>query len=474
MPDSSLFDTFRARLGGPDRIESLRAGLIGEGRMIPGPDGPRPLIYADYVASGRALRQVEETVLEDILPFYANSHTEGSYCGAFITRLRREGRALIARHCGADAGYATIFAGAGATAGLNRLVHLLGVPQDVAAGRVPLVLVGPYEHHSNILPWRESGAEVVEVSEDPVAGGPCLTHLENLLRDAGGRPVIGTFSAASNISGILTDTVAVTRLLKRYGALSVWDYAGGAPYLAMSLDAGTDHQKDAIVFSPHKFIGGPGASGVLVVRKAVVRVDTPVWPGGGTVTYVSRWGHDYSASLESREEAGTPNVLGDIRAALAVLVKEAMGQDWLDSRHAAIRARAVEGFSALPGFHFAGAGRAAAALPFFSFWLTRPGGGAYPHALITRALSDHFGVQTRSGCACAGPYGHLIFGIGEDESADIRRRILAGDDTARPGFTRFNLSALMSDAKIEAILTAVSEIAKAPERFVSAEARVPA
>lgn len=462
MPETPFFDQFRSQLDGADRTERLRQGLIGDGRMIDGPHGPRPLIYADYVASGRALRQVETAVLDEILPYYANSHTEGSYCGAFVTRLRREARAVIARHCGADERFATIFAGSGATAGLNRLVALLGLPQDVAAGRQPLVLIGPYEHHSNILPWRESGAELREIPEDPATGEPCLTTLDKELSAAAGRPVIGAFSAASNVSGILTDTVAVTRLLKRHGALAVWDYAGGAPYIAMSMDAGTDHEKDAIVFSPHKFVGGPGASGVLILRKAAARRDTPVWPGGGTVTYVSQWGHDYSTSLETREEAGTPNVLGDIRAALAVVVKEAMGQDWLEARHAALRARAVATFEALPGFHYAGKGTPAPALPFFSFWLE----GRDRHQQITRALSDHFGIQTRSGCACAGPYGHRLFGIGHEESDQIRQRIQAGDDAARPGFTRFNLSALMTDDKTAFILEAIARIARDPAQYL--------
>jgi len=463
MPETPFFDRFRNQLDGPDCHQRLQQGLIGDGQVFDGPFGPRPLIYADYVASGRALRQVEMTVMDEVLPFYANSHTEGSHCGAFVTRLRREARAVIARHCGADQRFATIFAGAGATAGLNRLVALLGLPQDVAAGRRPLVLIGPYEHHSNILPWRESGAELREIPEDPATGGPCLSTLAAELRAAEGRPVIGAFSAASNVSGILTDTVAVTRLLKRHGALAVWDYAGGAPYIAMSMDAGTDHEKDAIVFSPHKFIGGPGASGVLILRKDAARRDTPVWPGGGTVTYVSEWGHDYSASLETREEAGTPNVLGDIRAALAVVVKEAMGQDWLDARHAALRTRAVAAFDALPGFHYAGKGTPAPALPFFSFWLE----GRDRHAQITRALSDHFGIQTRSGCACAGPYGHRLFAIGHEESDQIRRRIQAGDDTARPGFTRFNLSALMTEEKADLVLDAIAQIARDPARFLA-------
>lgn len=464
MTDTPFFDEFAASLAGEGHVERLRAGLIGEGLTIDGPLGPHPMIYADYIASGRALRQIEDLILDRVLPFYANSHTDGSYCGAFVTGLRHQARAVIARACRAGDRFATIFTGPGATAGLNRLVALLGVPEAVAAGKRPLVLVGPYEHHSNLLPWRDSGAEVVELDE-AAHGGPDLGELDAALRSAGDRLVIGAFSAASNISGILTDTAAVTRLLKRHGALAVWDYAGGAPYLDIDMATGTDHEKDAVVLSPHKFVGGPGASGVLIVRRDAVRRASPVWPGGGTVAFVSPWGHDYVASLEEREEAGTPNVLGDIRAALVFVVKAAMGQDWLDRRHAELRRKALAVLDAIPGLHYAGKGLDAPALPFFSLWLEGETGKTMPYTLMTRVLSDCFGIQTRGGCACAGPYGHRLFGIGRERSEVIRAEILAGDMTDRPGFTRFNLSALMTDAKVDAILDAVAEIARHPARY---------
>lgn len=466
MTDTPFFDDFAESLAGEDRIERLRAGLIGDGLTIDGPLGPHPMIYADYIASGRALRQVEERILERVLPFYANSHTDGSYCGAFVTGLRYQARTVIAQACGADDRFATIFTGPGATAGLNRLVSLLGVPDAVAAGRRPLVLIGPYEHHSNLLPWRDSGAEVVEIDE-AAHGGPDLDELEAALLGAGNRLVIGAFSAASNISGILTDTVAVTRLLKRHGALSVWDYAGGAPYIDIDMAAGSDHQKDAVVFSPHKFVGGPGASGVLIVRRDAVSRKNPVWPGGGTVAFVSPWAHDYVSSVEEREEAGTPNVLGDIRAAMVFTVKAAMGQDWLDRRHAELRRKALAVLDAVPGLTYAGKGLDAPALPFFSLWLEGEAGKIMPYSLMTRALSDCFGIQARGGCACAGPYGHRLFGIDRQRSEVIRNEILAGDMTDRPGFTRFNLSALMTDAKVDTILSAIGEIARDPRRFAS-------
>ena len=465
--DSSLAQ-FAAALAGEDRIERLRAGVIGEGTEIPGPFGRRKLVYADYVASGRALRQIESFVMENVLPYYANSHTEASFCGAQMTQMRREARAIIARICGADTGFATVFAGAGATAGLNRIVALLGVHEAVQAGQPVVVLIGPYEHHSNILPWRESGAKVIEIAE-AATGGPNLAKLEAALEAAGPDTLtIGAFSAASNVTGIVTDADAVTRLLKRHGALAVWDYAGGGPYLPIDMRAGTDAEKDAVVVSAHKFIGGPGASGVMIVRKAAVRRTRPVIAGGGTVRFVSPWAHDYSTDVAVREEAGTPNVVGDIRAALCFLVKEAIGQAFMDTRHEWLRQRALRVWSANPNIEILGNPNATHRLPIFSFRVRDPRSGGMIHQqLFTRLLSDCHGIQARGGCACAGPYAHRLLGIDETHSNAIRSAILSGEEMQKPGWTRLNLSALADDAKADFIIGSVDALAENPYPMLS-------
>lgn len=468
MPSHSLFDTFTAALVGEDRIAALRASLIGEGAEIPGPFGPRKLVYADYVASGRALRQVETFVIEHVLPFYANSHTEASYCGGQMTRMRRAARATIARLCGADDSFATVFVGAGATAGLNRIVALLGLPEAVAAGRPVTVFIGPYEHHSNILPWRESGAEVVEIAE-ATTGGPDLTQLAAALAALPPQTLaVGAFSAASNVTGIVTDSDAVTRLLKRHGALAVWDYAGGAPYLPIDMRAGTDAEKDAVVLSAHKFIGGPGASGVMILRRAAVCRARPVCAGGGTVRFVSPWGQDYSGDVAVREEAGTPNVVGDIRAALCFLVKNAIGQAFLDSRHEALRQRALRVWSANPNIDILGNPSAPHRLPIFSLRVRDPQAGGWVHQqLFTRMLSDVYGIQARGGCACAGPYAHRLLGIDRAQSDTLRSAILSGDEMQKPGWTRLNLSALADDAKADFIIGAVDALASNPYPMIA-------
>ena len=444
------FGPFHAMLATPDPLASLRDGLIGDGARVEGPFGPHPLVYADYTASGRALMQVERFMLEQVLPYYANSHTEASYCGARMTRLRRAARAVIAGACGAGDEHAVVFCGAGATAGINRLVALLG------AGPGVRVLLGPYEHHSNILPWRESGAEVITLDE-AAGGGPERAQLARLLDTRA--PVICAFSAASNVTGIVADVEGLTRQVKAAGALMVWDYAGGAPYLPIALDPAPDAMIDAIALSPHKFAGGPGASGVMILRRDAVRVTRPSQPGGGTVRFVSPAGHDYADSLEAREEAGTPNLPGDIRAALVFLVKAAIGQEHMDRRHAALRERLEGAWRGHPRIEMLGAA-GLAGLPVAAFRL-RDGRGGYIHQqLVTRMLSDLYGIQARGGCACAGPYVHRLLGIDAARSGRLRAAILSGDEMAKPGFTRLNLSVLLDDGKVDFILSSVADLAR--------------
>ncbi|MDF0603533.1 aminotransferase class V-fold PLP-dependent enzyme [Psychromarinibacter sp. C21-152] len=462
----SPLDKFARVLGGDGVPERVRAALIGDTARIDGPFGPKPLIYADYVASGRALSFVEDFVRDDILPYYSNTHTQASYCGAYMTRLREAARAEIARLVGADEATSVVFSGAGTTAGLNRLVSLLGVPEAVARGERVVVLIGPYEHHSNILPWRESGAEVIEI-EEAATGGVNLSHLESVLaglRDGPADLLVGSFSAASNVTGIKVDVDAVTRMLRRYGAVALWDYGCAAPYTEMDMRAGTDAQKDAIVFSPHKFPGGPGASGVAVIRDAIVRRTTPTKSGGGTVSFVSPWTHVYSRRLADREEAGTPNSIGDIRACLVMLVKEALGQRWLDERQGALRRMAMDVWSANPAIRLLGVATEDA-LPIFSFQIRDGRGGYVHHQLFTRMLSDLHGVQARGGCSCAGPYGHRLLDISQAESAAIAGAIARGEETEKPGWVRLNLSPLLSDEKARTIVQAVDSLAReAPRR----------
>lgn len=461
------FEKFAQGLQRPDLVEWLRADLIGEGIEVPGPDGPKPMIYADYVASGRALRSVERFMAEDVLPYYANSHTEASYCGQMMTQLRRQARRIILDSCGGDARHAVVFTGSGATAGLNRLVSLLGVAQAATGPVRPAVLIGPYEHHSNILPWRESGADIIEIPE-AADGGPDLTALTDALNGCAGRLVVGAFSAMSNVTGIVTDVREVTRILKKHGALSVWDYAGGAPYLPIDMAGGTEAEIDAIVASPHKFIGGPGASGVMILRRGAVTRTAPTLPGGGTVRFVSPWAHDYSDDVTAREEAGTPNVTGDLRAALCFMLKDAIGRDYTASRLAALRRRAEVAWRQTPRLRILGNMRARLRVPVFSFTIAGMDGDPVHQQLVTRMLSDLHGVQARGGCACAGPYAHRLLNIDPDRSEALRAAILGGREVDKPGWTRLGFSVLMTDDKADRIIRAVDAVARDPHPAAAA------
>jgi selenocysteine lyase/cysteine desulfurase len=261
-----------------------------------------------------------------------------------------------------------------ATSGINRLVALFGVTAAVSAGKRVRVIIGPYEHHSNILPWRESGAEIVEIAEH-VSGGPDLELLEKALCREAPDLTICTLSAASNITGITSDVVTITAMVKAAGARMIWDYAGAGPYVPISMSPAAGAEIDAIVVSPHKFIGGPGASGILILRRDAVSTNKPSWPGGGTVKFVSPQTHDYADSIESREEAGTPNVIGDIRAALAFIVKDAIGLDAMATRNRELAQRAFDAWKDVANLEILGLSEPDR-LPIFSFRVKDGKGGA--------------------------------------------------------------------------------------------------
>jgi len=462
----NLFEHFRASIETDDTVSDLTNGLIGHHATFSGPLGSKPLLYADYVASGRALRQIEDFVLTELLPFYANSHTEASYVGGFMTRLRREARNIIRTEVNASKDHAVIFSGSGATAGINRIVHLICLKDMVAKGMSPVVLIGPYEHHSNILPWRESGAEVMEVPESD-NGGPCISSLSQILASIKGRPIVGAFSATSNVSGIITDVVAVTRILKAAGAIVVWDYAGGAPYLPIDLCPAEDALIDAVVASPHKFVGGPQASGILILRHDIVKNNAPTMPGGGTVQFVSPTCHNYSNNVETREEAGTPNVIGDLRAALCFIVKSAITQDYITRRNQENLLKAMNAWGSHPNIEILGNTRCDR-LPIFSFRLRDGKGGFIHQQLVTRLLSDLFGIQARGGCACAGPYVHRVLNINENDSNLMRDEVLSGNEINKPGFVRLNFSYLATDTEVSKIISAVLQLADDAKDHVAA------
>ena len=157
-------------------------------------------------------------------------------------------------------------------------------------------MISGYEHHSNILPWKEIGAQVVEIRESSITGAVDLNHLEDVLATNRHRStLIGSFSAGSNVSGVCSNVPALATLLHKYGAIACFDYACVAPYVPIRMnpvgnkedgDMGLSYI-DAVFISPHKFVGGVGSSGLLVAKKSILTRQVPVSPGGGTVLYVT-------------------------------------------------------------------------------------------------------------------------------------------------------------------------------------------
>ena len=481
----------------PWNFDFLRSQIVGIDSAFDTPFGRRLMVYCDYTASGRCLLFVER-YLQNLQRIYANTHTEDDLTGRSMSRLLHEAERTIKESVNAGPNGCIIAYGTGATGAIDKLQQILGVFLPPATRKMvgeqlrnflgedrfdafrqyqqshqPVVFVGPYEHHSNEVTWRQGLATVVEVNL-AADGSVDLAHLEQLLRDPAyaGRLRIGSFSAASNVTGMRSPTHAIAKLLHAHGAYACFDYAASAPYVEIDMNPppdadGGDGSFDAVFLSPHKFLGGPGSSGVLVFNERLYCRDLPPSvAGGGTVDYVSPEDQDFIADIEAREKAGTPGVLQTLKAALALDLKRHIGVDRIEARENELLGRAMQRWSGNERIEILGNPDPERRIGIVSFNLRDPRGRYLHPKFVTVLLNDLFGIQSRAGCSCAGPYGHRLLGIDQPTSELYRDWVRKGFQGIKPGWCRVGFHYSMDDAEAQFVIDAVEFVAHHGHRFL--------
>ncbi|KAK9056593.1 hypothetical protein SSX86_023955 [Deinandra increscens subsp. villosa] len=469
------------------KLRWLRSQVIGESAEVETPFGTRKLTYADHTASGRCLRYIEDYIIQTVLPFYANTHTSDNYVGHRTTQILHESTEFVKKCLGGTQHDALLFCGSGTTAAIKRLQEVMGIAvPSILKERVLnscltteerwVVFVGPYEHHSNLLSWRQSLAEVIEIgldNEGMIDMDDLKMHLE--FYQGSGRPLLASFSACSNVTGICSDTRSLARLAHEFGAFACFDFAASGPYVEIDMRSGCVDGYDAIMLSPHKFLGGPGSPGVLLMNKALYKLKhaPPSTCGGGTVNYVNFFNEKdtlYVNDIEEREDAGTPQIIQRVKTALAFQVKEYIKCEAINKKELNNIERALERLVKHPNIWVLGNTKIErhSILSFlvytnsYSNTRDKPLHGAF----VAKLLSDLFGIQARGGCACAGPYGHFLLGIDEPQSLAIRSAIKMGYNGAKAGWTRVSFPYYMSSEECDFILAAIEYIAVYGQRFL--------
>ncbi len=445
-----------------EHFEEIRKNIIGlDQEMILDTGEKGTIVYADWVASGRLYAPIEDHMLNVVGPMVANTHTETTLTGTVMTRAYHEARDIIKKHVGADREDSLFLAGFGMTAAVNKLQRILGLrlpegcPASCKTEKKPLVIVTHMEHHSNQITWEECACDVEILPREDKTGLPDLNSLEFLLKKNRDRPLlIGAFSACSNVTGIITPYHRMAKMMHQAGGYCFVDFAASAPYVDINMHPGDPEEHlDAIYFSPHKFLGGPGTTGVLVLRNSLYHRSVPDQPGGGTVKWTTPFGsHSYFDEIELREDGGTPGFLQAIRTALAIKLKEKMDPVKIRAREEELLEVLMEELKQDEQV-FMLEPHNSERLGIVSIYA--PG---EHHNLIVKVLNDHYGIQTRGGCSCAGTYGHILFSINQQTSLRITDMIEQGDLTEKPGWVRISVHPTMSDDEVRYIGKAVREV----------------
>ncbi len=443
-------------------FKKFRKNIIGIDQTFESPYGTKKIIYGDWIASGRLYHPIEETLLHQFGPFVGNTHTDASETGVLMTKAYHYAQHIIKEHVNAGPQDVIINAGSGMTTVINKLQRILGFrsmarlskQEGFAAEERPVVFITHMEHHSNHTSWLETIADVVQLMPD-----------ENLLVDLNQlrlelekykerKMKIGSFTACSNVTGISTPYHAMAKIMHEHGGLCFVDFAASAPYATINMHPEDPMEAlDAIFFSPHKFLGGPGSSGVLVFNSAIYTCPVPDNPGGGTVDWTNPWGEfKYVDDIEAREDGGTPGFLQTIKAALSIKLKEQMGVEQMRMREEELVKIVFEEMPKIPHLHIL-ADNIHNRLGIISFYFDN-----VHFNLVVKLLNDHFGIQVRGGCACAGTYGHFLLDVSYDQSKQITELINFGDLSQKPGWIRLSLHPTMTNEELYFILNAIKQV----------------
>lgn len=452
-------------------FDSFRKEIVGIDQHFTSPYGQKKIIYADWIASGRLYQPIEKQITEVFGPFVGNTHSETSETGALMTHAYHQAQQIIKAHVNAGPNDIIITAGSGMTAVINKFQRMLGLKYCgkvnhtgcIAQRERPVVFITHMEHHSNHTSWYETNADVVIVDPDEnLQVSP--ENLRRKLQEYKDRPFkIGSFTACSNVTGIRTPYYEMARIMHENGGVVFIDFAASAPYDKIDMHPADPMQKlDAIMFSPHKFLGGPGSSGVLVFDQSMYHNSVPDQPGGGTVDWTNPWGeYKYVDNIEVREDGGTPGFLQTIRTALCIRLKEKMGVENIHQRENELLQMAFAGLDSIPGVKIMDE-KHRDRLGVISFYVVK-----IHYNLLVKLLNDLHGIQVRGGCACAGTYGHILLEVSHELSDEITRRINEGDLSLKPGWVRWSLHPTMTNAEIGLFIEALRDIVKNHEKYAA-------